>query len=261
MIRLYTILLLLILQLNAFEDDDIDGVENSQDLCPNTSFEETVNEQGCPENQNYWGQITLTVGSDINSDESTTTDYNFFSNYNYHAWEVSLYSSQQSSLDSNNNESQSAGDLYLSSGYGITKESLYSKLTFGIKIPTGSSEISTEEYDYFASLSVNYALNEKTALLSSISYTDTGDNNETTYNNPLGYSLGIGYMVNEKWYSSLSYQQSNSIYRDSEDYKSISLFNSYNFSDKFFGTLSYTKGLDDLSYDQTISLRLGVTFE
>jgi hypothetical protein len=81
--KLYSFLLLIAIQLHAFEDDDIDGVENSKDLCPDTSFEDTVNEQGCPENQNYWGKVTLTLGTDINIYDSRTTDYNFFSNYNY----------------------------------------------------------------------------------------------------------------------------------------------------------------------------------
>jgi len=260
-IRLYISLLLITIVIHAFEDDDIDGVENSKDLCPNTSFEDTVDKDGCPENKDYWGKITLSIGSDINIDDSTTTDYNFFSNYNYKEWDFSVYSSQQSVLDTNNNETQSAGDLYLSSSYNINSDKLYTKLTLGTKIATGDSEISTGERDYFTNLHISYALTNELAILSSLSYTLTGDSNETSYNNPIGYSLGLGYMINEKWYSSLTYQNTDSIYEDSENYQSISFFNSYNFTNNFFGTMSYTKGMDDLSYDQTISIRLGVNFE
>ena len=259
--RVYSFLLLIALQLHAFEDDDIDGVENSKDLCPNTSFEDTVDEHGCAENRDYFGKVTLTLGADFNKDEEQTTDYNFFSNYNYKAWDFSLYSSQQSSLDTNNNETQSAGDLYLSLGYGKSSGDLYTKLTVGAKLATGDSEISTKENDYFTNLQISYAFRENLAIISSLSYTLTGDSNETNYNNPFGYSLGIGYMVNDDWYSSLTYQNSASIYEDSDNYQSISLFNSYNLNDNFFATLSYTKGLDELSYDEVISLRLGVTFE
>jgi hypothetical protein len=260
-IRLYSFLLLIAIQLHAFEDDDIDGVENSKDLCPNTSFEDTVNDNGCPEDNNYWGKITLSIGSDINIDDSTTTDYNFFSNYNYKAWDFSLYSSQQSAIDTNNNETQSAGDLYISSSYSKSIENIYIKTTLGTKLATGDKEISTGESDYFTNLYISYALTNDLAILSSIGYTLTGDSNETNYNNSLGYSLSMGYMANDKWYSSLTYQNSDSIYEDSENYQSISLFNSYNFTRNFFGTITYTKGLDELSYDQTISLRLGVNFE
>lgn len=261
MIRLYSFLLLIIIQLHAFEDDDIDGVENSQDLCPNTSFEDTVDKNGCPENKNYWGKLTLAIGSDINFDDTTTNDYNFYTNYNYNNWDFSLNSSQQSSLDTNNKESQSSGDLYLSSSYSKNIKKLYIQMILGSKIATGDEEVSTGENDYFANIHLSYALTNNLTALSSLSYTSTGDSNETTYNNPLSYSFGIGYMLNNNLYSSLSYQRSDSIYQDSEDYQSISLFNSYNFTEKLFGTLSYTKGLDELSYDQTISIRLGVNFE
>jgi len=261
--QLFAFLLLLTTTapLHAFDDDDIDGVANAYDLCPNTSFEDTVDENGCPENQHYWGKVTMTLGSNINYDDVTTTDYTFFANYNYHAWDFSLYSSQQGTLDSNNNQRQSSGDLYFSTGYEITNEHLLTKLTVGTKLATGSPEVSTGEDDYFTTLSFNYLLNQNVALLSSLSYTLTGKSGETTYANPFGYSFGLGYMINDKWYSSINYQNSNSIYEDSENYEALSFFNSYNFTDTFFATLNYARGLDELSYRDSFSLRLGVTFE
>jgi len=260
-IRLYIFLFIILVPLHAFEDDDIDGVENSKDLCPDTSFEDTVDEEGCPENGGYYGKFMLTIGSDFNRDDSNTVDYNFFTNYNYHSWDFSLYSSQQGTVDKNNNEIQSSGDLYLSTAYGISQKNLYTKFTFGTKLATGSSEVSSGETDYFMNASLSYALENHWVIFSSLSYTDTGDSETENYNDPLGYSFGLGYLFNDKWYSSLRYQSSNSIYEDSDEYSSVSLFNSYNFNDDFFGTLSYTKGLDELSYDHVVSVRLGVTFE
>jgi len=259
-IRLF-ILLLITINLNAFEDDDIDGVQNSNDLCPNTSFEDTVDEDGCPENQSYLGKLTLTLGSDINFDDTTTTDYTFYSNYNYNLWDFSLYNAQQSSLDSNNNKIKSTGDLYFSSSYSIIKENFYTTFSLGIKFPIGASNVSTKENDYFSSLDINYVINEKTSLLYSLSYTYTGDNNETNYKNPISQSLGVGYMINDKWYSSLSYQHSNSIYTDSEDYKAINFSNNYSFNKSLFTTLDYIEGFDKLSYKRIVSIRVGVTFE
>jgi hypothetical protein len=260
-IRTSIFVLLIHLPIHAFEDNDIDGVENINDLCPNTSFEDTVDEQGCSENQHYWGEILFSIGSDINMDDSTTVDYNFFANYNYNVWDFSIYSSQQSSLDTNNNETQSAGDLYLSSSYNQSKGNLYTKLTFGTKVAIGDAEVSTGENDYFTNLHMSYTFTNGVVLLSSLSYTLMGDSNETNYQNPLGYSFGVGYMINNEWYSSVTYKNTDSIYSDSENYQSLSLFNSYSFNDNFFGTFSYTKGLDVLSYDQTFAIRLGVNFE
>ncbi len=261
MIPRFSLLLLLALQLYAFEDDDIDGVENSKDLCPDTSFEETVDETGCPENHAYWGLITLSLGSDTNIDESSTTDYSFFSNYRYDRWEFSLSSSQQSTLDSNNNPSQDTGDLYLSSSYNIYADSFHSRITLGSKIAIGGEDVSTGENDYFLILTLTYPLHEALSLLAQINYTKTGDNNITEYHNPFGYNLGIGYLIGDNFYTEISYQYTQSIYPQEEAYQSLSLFNSYNFSHYFFGTLGYTRGLDVLSYDHSISLRLGVTYE
>jgi hypothetical protein len=260
-LRLYIFLLLIHTQLQAFKDDDIDGVENSKDLCPNTSFDDTVDEDGCPNNKDYWGKVTLSIGADINIDDSTTTDYNFFTNYNYKSWDFSLYSAQQSSLDINNNETQSSGDIYLSSSYNFTQEELYSKFVLGTKIATQDDEVSTGENDFFTNLYLSYALNNNLALLASLGYTLTGDTTEVEYHDPFAYSLGLGYMIIDDLYTSMTYQNSQSIYKNSPNYQSISLFNSYNFTDKTFGTLNYTRAIDELSYEHVISIRIGVSFE
>ena len=258
---IYLFPLVISLQLHAFEDDDIDGVANSDDLCPDSSFEDIVDERGCVEDDSYWGKLSLSLGSDINIDDSTGVDYNFFASYNYREWDFSIYSSQQTSYDTNNNASSSEGDLYLSMGYSFDIKKLSTKLTLGSKIATGSDDISTGESDYFGNLTLNYLLNSQIALFSQLSYTQTGDSSDIEYRDPFGYSFGLGYMINSQWYSSLSYQVSESIYTQTDNYQAISLFNSYNFSKDFFATLNYTRGLDDLSYDHTISLKLGVNFE
>jgi len=260
-IKNYIYLLLTLSPLHAFEDSDIDGVADSNDLCPNSSLEDIVDVNGCAEIKKYLGELTFMVGSDINFGETTTTDYNLFSSYSYKRWSFSIANGEESSLDKNNKEIQSIGDLYLSTSYSRVVDDVYAQLTMGMKVAIGEDEVSSGENDYFTNLGINYALNERIILLSSLNYTFTEDSNETTYANPLGYSLGIGYIVNEKWYSSLRYQQADSIYRDSEDYKSFSLFNSYNFRENLFGTLNYTRGLDDLSYRDRVSFKLGVTFE
>jgi len=251
----------MIVQLHAFEDSDIDGVSDANDLCPDTSFEDTVDENGCPENQNYWGEISLSLGADINYDKTSSTDYNFFMNYSYKRWDIALYSSQQSSMDTNSNSSTSTDDIYLSLGYSLDIDNFSTKLSFGSKLAIGGDEVSTGENDYFSTLNLNYIINEKIALISQLSYTLTGDSKEINYNNTWGYSFGVGYMVSSNYYSSILYQRSNSIYQNSDNYQVITLSNSYNFSDNIFGILNYSRGLDKLSYDHTISLKLGATFE
>ena len=260
MIARYSLLLIIVLHLHAFEDSDIDGVSDDMDLCPDTSFEDTVDEDGCPQNSSYWGKISLTGGVNVNMDDSTTTDYTFMVDYSYKRWDLSLHSSEQS-YEVDGNSSHTVGDLYLSLGKSFEWSNFFTKFTIGSKIATGGSQVSTGENDYFATLNLNYILTPKFVLLSQLGYTLIGENNESSFQNPLGYSIGVGYTVNNRLYTSLLYQRSNSIYTDSDDYHSISLFGSYVLSDNTFATFSYMRGLDNLSYDQVVSFKLGVNFE
>ena len=260
MIVKYSLLLIIFLQLHAFEDSDIDGVSDEKDLCPDTSFEDTVDEDGCPENRDYWGKISLSGGVDINIDDSTTSDYSLMIDYSYKRWSLSLYDSLQS-YETEDDSAHTAGDLYLSGGRSFKSGNLFTKLTIGSKIAIGGSEVSSGENDYYVTLNLNYIVSSQIALLSQMGYTVIGEDNESDFENPLGYSVGVGYTINSRWYTSLLYQHSNSIYIDSDDYHSVLLFGSYNFGDNLFSTFSYLRGLDTLSYDQVISLKLGVNFE
>jgi hypothetical protein len=249
--------------LMAYEDSDIDGVEDAIDLCPNTSFDKLVDENGCPENEQYLGLLTLQIGNDISFDEvnSRTDNYNFFTTYQYNKWNISLSNSNQTSYDSNNNPSSSQGDIYLSSGYLFSNDFVQTRLTLGTKFSIANEEVGTGEDDYFSSLSFSHSISNKQTIFSHLSYSLNGDSNETNYKNTLSYSLGSGYMLNENWYSSLSYDYASSLYNDGDAYRAMSLFNSYGFLEDYFVSLNYTYGLDELSYRHTISLKLGITLE
>lgn len=255
------ILLIINLQLHAFEDSDIDGVSDDIDLCPDTSFDDLVDKNGCPKNGDYWGKITLSVGSDVHLDDETSSDYNFFSNYKYKVWDLSMYSDQEGSYDLNNNQSQATGDLYFSIGYTMEQDRWQNHLSIGAKLATGDEDISTGENDYFINSNLAYLLTPQTTLLLGIDYTLTGDNTSNHYENPLGYTVGMGYLINDQWYNAITYQQSQSIYTDSRSYQSITWQNSYQFTDTFFGSIGYIRGIDELSYDHTFTVRLGVSFE
>ena len=60
----------------AYQDYDIDGVEDSLDLCPNTPFDVLVNKNGCPNDGEktklgkYLGRLTFKIGSDMSIDET-----------------------------------------------------------------------------------------------------------------------------------------------------------------------------------------------
>lgn len=247
----------------AYEDSDIDGVDDSIDLCPDTSFDKLVDTDGCPEDKTYWGELTLQMGSGISIDEDNKKiqNYSFFGNYAYKKWMFSLSNSQQTTYDSNNTRSMNGGDLYLTLGYQFNYDKFQNSVSFGTKISTADESVGTGESDYFSLIDIGYLIDKKLMIFSQIGYTLTGDSPTTNYENSFSYSLGTGYMFDSNWYSSFSYDYAKSIYNHTPNYQSLSWLNSYSFLENSFISLNYSYGLDDLSYPHTFSLKLGATFE
>ena len=250
-------------QVLAYEDSDIDGIEDNIDLCPDTSFDKIVDSNGCPENEMYKGILSLEFSNEISIDEENNkiNNYSFLGNYAYKEWSFSLSNTQQTTYNNDNNRAFNSGDLYLNLSYQFSNDKFQNAISFGTKIAMANENIGTGENDYFSSIDINYFINEKITLLSQISYTLTGDSSSTNYQNSLAYSLGTGYMLNNYWYSSLSYDYAKSIYTNSPNYQSFSLLNSYDFYEDYFVSINYTYGIDELSYPHTFSLTLGVSFE
>jgi len=279
----------------AYEDQDIDGVEDSIDECPNTPFDALVDKRGCLNTnepkattpKSYIGHFTFKVGTDISSDETYETDssLNLYANYSYKNWDISISNSR--SVSSNNyteDNSYSDSDIYVTTGYLFDLSNSQLKLSIGTKIvddedsttsttntqqrrgrrinsvPTENESSSSRDNDYFASLNFSYFLNSKQDIFFYLGHTLSGDSDEMDYEDYSSLSLGTGYSLNSSWYSSLSYNYTGSIYPDGEAQQGITWFNSYSFNKNLFATASYTYALDDSSYDNTLSFALGVRF-
>jgi len=249
---------LLISSAYSYVDEDIDGVDDSIDKCLNTPFDALADEDGCAPGQKKDGaKLTLKIGTTTSFDKisDTDTNLNFFVGYKYSNYDFSLSSSNYTSYES----SSKTGDIYISSGYTLKNENSDVKFTLGMKLATADEDIGTGENDYFGSIFFDYFINQKQDIFLYTSYTISGDS-DIDYEDFLSFSIGSGVSITNKWYSSLSYDYSGSNFIDSEDYRAISWFNTYSFSKSFFSTLNYSHGLDDLSYDHTISLKFGVNF-
>ncbi len=260
--NLLKLLFLTTIFLFGYIDSDIDGVEDGDDLCPNTPFDKIVDENGCDEENRYLGSLTLQVSNSWQIDANNTfSNYGFSAYYSYSNFSFSLSNSQQSSFDNMNNQSNYRGDLYIDVGYGFKTDKSKTKFTIGSKIATGDESISTGENDYYGSILFNYITNYNLSLFSNLSYTLMGDSPNTDYQNSFSYSFGVNYIITPNWYSSILYSFSDSIYRDSVDSQSISWYNSYQINQDYFVALNYNYGVDELSFDHAIKLYLGVTFE
>ena len=261
--KLYLISLLSITSAFAYTDNDIDGVDDSIDQCLHTPFDLLVDENGCAFGKSNHGALTLKVGSDIsfNNPSDSSTNLNFFALYEYNNWDISLSNSNYTTFDNTSGGSSEAGDLYLSTGYLIKNDKLDTKLSLGTKLATADEGVGTGENDYFASLNLNYFLGEKQDFFLYYGYTLSGDTETIDYEDFSTLSIGTGYTITDKWYSGISYDYTGTNIADGDSYKAISWFNSYAFTQEFFATINYAHSLDNFSYDQTISLKLGVYFE
>ena len=291
----YTYIILTFLLLTgmsfAYEDHDIDGVEDSVDACPNTPFNVLVNEKGCPDKdeksattpKTYRGDFSFKIGTDISQDETydSDTSLNLYANYAYHNWDISISNSRSSTSNSyTDDNSYSDNDIYITTGYLFDLPSTQIKLSLGTKIADNeesttntsrprrgrSQTVTTEEIstsrdnDYFVAMNVNYLLNTKQDLFLYAGHTLSGDSDDINYEDYSSFSIGTGYAINTSWYSALSYNFTDSIYPNGEAEQGATWFNSYSFSENLFSTASYNYALDEFSYDHTFSLALGINF-
>lgn len=258
--KIAVILILLSGTVFAFQDYDIDGVEDAQDRCPDTPFDQLVGEDGCALDEKKTGELIFKIGTDISFDtlSDKTSSLNLFTSYSFDDFTFTL--SNYSYYESYQDSYTGIGDLYLSGGYRIKNEDFHTFVTLGSKLSV-SDDIGTGENDYYTSLSLDYFIDEKRDIFVYGGYTVSGDSREVDYENFFTFSIGGGYAFNSKYYSALSYDYSQSAYSGNDNYTALSWFHSYSFSKRYFTTFNYAYGLDDLSFDHTFSLKFGVHFD
>ena len=246
----------------AYEDQDIDGVDDSKDLCHNTPFDIIVDERGCPYDKKFLGKITLQIGSDIsfNTLSDPISNLNLFANYTYDHWNFSL-SNTNYNLTNLNTTDSSENNLYLTMGYLFQKGTLNTRVSVGTKFDLTDIDTGNRDNDYYSSINFEYIINKKQNIFLYYNYTLSGDSSTVDYKNFHSSSIGSGYALNHKWYSAISYNYSTSYYPDTEAYQAISWFNSYALSKDFYVTCNYAYALDDISYKHILSFNIGVHFD
>lgn len=263
MLKATILTIILTLILYGYEDLDIDGVDDSIDKCLNTSFEDEVGKDGCPYNKVYRGKLTIGFGKKIAYSKSVlqTNSLNFYSNYIYNNWSLSLSTSSYDIFDNLYSDLNLWGDYYLIGGYSYKYNKITTKYSFGIKVPNKDSDISSQEFDYFTFINSSYRLNNKQTIYGSYGYTITGDSENYNYKNYNSLMIGTNYIMSDRWQISLNYNYSGSTYENRDSYHTVSFGNYYEISDKVFIKMRYDKGFDDYSYKNAFSLSIGKVFE
>ncbi len=253
----------------AYEDSDLDGVEDVYDQCPNTLLSELVDLSGCSiQSLTSYHHFDIVFGSsfsqlDYRTNELTDT-YNFelqmdyyYKNFSLQAV-VSYYNS-----DSETYSNSGLNDSFLGLNYQwILLPALKFRLGAGLIIPTYDSGLGNEALDYMMSADVSYDIGDFT-LLGRYGYTLINDSDieeVATYQNTHALNAGVGVNLTPSLYSSVSYYHSDSIYTDVEALENISLYSFYSFDPHWFGIANYAYGLSDSTSNHYLSLKIGYYF-
>jgi len=261
LLSILTFICILSSSLFSFSDQDIDGVDDAHDLCSNTPFDVTVNEKGCPYNQNNTKNFIFQIGEDIsfNSSSEKTNTLNLFLNYTYKQWDFSLSSSNYN-ITNINTVFDTEDDFYLTTGYLLQKNKFKTKISVGTKFAFMDNDSIKRDNDYFIAINIDYFINQKQNIFFYPSYTWSGDSNTTHYKNFSSFSLGTGYALTSKWYSAFSYNYTQLPYSDIKPHKSISWVNYYILPHDFYIYCNYAYTLNKSSYTHLVSLNIGVKF-
>ncbi len=272
-----TIFLLFTISLLAYSDFDLDGVDDTIDRCPNTSMTELVDIHGCtiknPESEHHFDVIAGASYSQISpvqekTDTFTTSiqaDY-YYKNFSLQA--STAYFNSESDITSDSGQT----DTFIGAYYQINPlKSLSLRLGGGLLLPTYDAD--NNNMDYTASASLSYLLSSIN-LFGSYSYTVINDDDVTDivyYQNTNAFNAGIGIYPSSRLYTSLSYNQSDSIYskvldsttlmfKSIDPLQSVSAYLFYTIDEHWFSTVSYAYGLSDSASDHHIGVRLGYYF-
>jgi len=246
-----------------YVDYDLDGVDDSVDLCPNSSFDVLVDAHGCSiEKKALPGKLLVQVGVNHNTDDiyDNSTLLNFFADYTYRKWDFSL-SSANYNTSNLTTIVDAEDDLFLTVGYTFQTEALTTKIMAGTKFAFMQDSNSERDNDWYAAFNLDYRLNDKVNIFGYYSYTISSDSPSIDYKNFHTVSAGAGYAVNPSWYTSLSYNYASAYYVGAENYQSLSWFNAYMLTQSVYLSLNYAYGLNEESYDHTFSFAIGAFFE
>jgi hypothetical protein len=254
----------------GYSDEDADGVEDRFDRCPGTSFSDLVDAQGCTVRSLAPSTVMDVVVGVVVQDGTSAltqegdTDTSLALQFDlYHGpWSVQALTSYDLS-----SEREGMGDTLLAGSYLFRPGgSLTLRFGAGVILPTYETGYDNEAADWRTSVGATYDLAEKLNLFGSYSFTlvndkDVGSGSDAIrYQNMNAFTLGAGSNLSSSLYASLSYFQSDSIYRGVEAVQSVTAYGLYTLTGKWFTTLAYSIGLSDSASDTTAAIRLGYTF-
>ena len=256
------------MNLYAYTDSDMDGVDDSIDQCPNTPLTDLADISGCTKRSlvsphHYDIIVGLNYSdSDYRSLKTTNTIASSLQ-VDYYYKQLSIQASTSFFTTDGSGYSDSGFyDSFLGASYRLNKiNDLSISLSLGLILPTYDTELNNNNIDYTASANVSYPLNDFN-IFGGYTLTIVNDDNvgDVTYQNTNIFSGGAGYYINNKLYMSASYSVGDSIYNGLVDIETATVYGYYSIDKDRFATVSYSHGLSDTASDNYVSVRLGFLF-
>ncbi len=264
--------ILLTVNLYAYTDNDMDGVNDAVDKCPNSLLTDLVDINGCTKKSlvsPHSYDIVIGVNysdfhylaQDLTQATTDTLATSLQVDYYYKQFSLQVSTSY---FKTNGSEYDDSGlnDSFIGASYRLKKvNNLSISFGAGVILPTYDVELDNNNIDYTASVSLSYGL-ENINIFGGYAYTLINDDDigDIRYQNTNAFSAGAGYYLNNQLYISASYSMSDSIYNGLEDIETATAYGYYTINNDMFTTLSYSYGLSDTASDNYLSLRLGFLF-
>jgi hypothetical protein len=248
------------LNLLAYSDRDMDGVEDRADLCPDTLLTQLVDLTGCTvKNLVSPHHFDIVLGESYTWDDTVNIKSSSLQlDYYYKDFSLQLFSSYFD-LEGDNYASSGQNNSYLNAFYkkDINDDFLI-RFRAGVSFPTYRD--AQNRTDYRLSLYGRYQ-QEKIRIFGAIGCSLIGDKESNgsrlVDGEILFYNFGLGYNFKDTFYGSLGYSYSESLFNSSRDIETLSLYGYYAFNVNWFSTLDYKYGLSQTAIRERVGLKLG----
>ena len=244
------VILLLIsstIQASIFLDNDLDGVSNEDDKCPNSEITDIVDKYGCKVEQVSFEE------KETHIDVSITSNYDKIGNSWQNSQNLSIgyyYKNSSFWLSASKYSVENNDDLTLSYYYYINNSSYNITLGAGAYIPLNSND--NDNTDYFLSAKYAYIFNRNTF---SIKYLHTFFRDSNTQDTNL-LQAEYGYLFKDKIYTSISYEIESSLYKNQSNSQRLGIYTNFYINDNWYLSTNIKKELTNSS-DYSASFTLG----
>jgi hypothetical protein len=239
----------------AFLDDDLDGVANEDDLCPNSALTDIVDATGCPVSKitfkkEHHFDITAGISYSKFDDNNSQTAQSISLGYYYGNFSAYVYTSN---YDLDTGES-GIDDSTLALYYRKVQKNIAYKVGIGSYIPTNNTE--GNNADYFFNTKLTYYMDPYDFTVD-FQHTVTNDDGMEDTNR---FTVTVGYLLSQNGYTTLSYTRQNSVYADEVDLENTAIYISYFLNTHWFISGEISLGISESATDFSSVVNLGYYF-